>query len=124
MPSLNIQVIEKSKDFIPAKCFDKSSKIYIQLHNGKIITLVGMEQETCGNAIRNGDENIRVLSGYFLFIKNTIDDLKSSKISYVRVKYSGETNDYIFKETLLSEIDSKTYYPEDFFIDYLKCVID
>jgi hypothetical protein len=124
MPSLNFQLIEKSKDFIPAKCFDKNSKIYFQLQNGKIITLVGMDQETCGNTIRNGDENIRVLSSYFMFVKNTIEDLKNSKITYIRVKYSGEANDYIFKDELQSETDSVTYYPENYFVDYLKCIID
>ena len=29
--SLNVQMVQKSPDFIAAKCFDKDSKIYIQL---------------------------------------------------------------------------------------------
>ena len=33
----NIQLIEKSTNFIKAKCFDINSKIYIQLINNKII---------------------------------------------------------------------------------------
>ena len=36
-PVLNFQNIQKSKDFIKATCFDSTSKIYLQLENGKII---------------------------------------------------------------------------------------
>ena len=36
-PALNLQFIEKSMEFIKAKCFDKNSKVYLQLINGKII---------------------------------------------------------------------------------------
>ena len=39
MPLLNVQLIQKSKDFIKANCFDKDSKIFLQLNNGKVITL-------------------------------------------------------------------------------------
>lgn len=122
MPSLNMQIIQKSADFIPAKCLDKSSKIYIQLQNGKIITLIGLEQETCGNAVRNNNENCRILSAYFLFLKDTMEDLKKSPISIFRIKYAGETIDYIAKETLISEVDKKSYHPDHFFMDYLKCI--
>src|SRR4051812_29537193 len=36
-PSLNLQLIQKSKDFMKANCFDKNSKLFLQLNNGKII---------------------------------------------------------------------------------------
>jgi hypothetical protein len=122
MPSLNMQMIQKSADFIPAKCLDKSSKIYLQLQNGKIITLIGLDQETCGNAVRNNKENCRILSAYFLFLKDTMEELKKSPISIIRIKFAGETIDYVAKETLVSEVDKKTYHPDHFFIDYLKCI--
>ena len=122
MPSLNMQMIQKSADFIPAKCLDKSSKIYLQLQNGKIITLIGLDQETCGNAVRNNNENCRILSAYFLFLKDTMEDLKKSPISIFRIKFAGETIDYIAKESLVSEVDKKSYRPYHFFMDYLKCI--
>ena len=120
--SLNIEMIQKSNDFIPAKCFDKNSKIYIQLNNGKIVTLLGLDQEMCGNSVRNNNQNNRVLSGYFLFMKNSFEDLKNSPISFIRIKFATETIDYIIKGKLVSEIDKKTYNPDHFFLDYLKCI--
>ncbi len=39
IPALTIQSIEKSKDFIKAICFDKNSKISLQLMDGNIVTL-------------------------------------------------------------------------------------
>ena len=38
MPTLNVQLIQKSKSFLKANCFDKNSKLFLQLNNGKIIT--------------------------------------------------------------------------------------
>jgi hypothetical protein len=120
--SLNFQMVQKSADFIPAKCFDKNSRIYIQLTNGKVIPLIGLEQESCGNYIRVNNENCRLLNGYFLFMKETLEDLKTYPISFFRIKFAGETTDYIAKEVLISEVDQKTYNPDHFFIDYIKCL--
>ncbi len=120
--SLNMQMIQKSTDFISAKCLDKDSRIYIQLNNGKIVTLLGIEQESCGNSVRNNNETSRILGGYFLFMKDTFEELKKSPISFVRIKFSGETVDYITKSELVSEVDKKTYNPDHFFMDYLKCI--
>ena len=120
--SLNVQMVQKSPDFIAAKCFDKDSKIYIQLNNGKIVTLRGINQESCGNSVRNNNENNRILGGYFLFMKDSFQELKNSPISFIRIKFSGETVDYITKSTLKSEVDKKTYNPDHFFMDYLKCI--
>jgi len=120
--SLNVQMVQKSKDFIPAKCFDKNSKIYFQLNNGKVVTLLGIDQESCGNAVRNEEVNNRILGGYFLFMKDTFEELKKSPISFIRIKFTGETVDYITKSELVSEIDKNTYTPDQYFLDYLKCV--
>lgn len=120
--SLSVQLIQKDTEFIPAKCFDKNSKIYFQLADGKIVTLLGIEQETCGNSVRNENENARFVTGYFLFMKDSYEGLKSAPISFMRVKYAGGTEDYIFKPELHSEFDNNTYFPENYFIDYLKCV--
>jgi hypothetical protein len=48
--------------------------------------------------------------------------LKSSPISMMRIKYTTETVDYIFKQELKSELDAKTYHPGNFFIDTLHCL--
>jgi hypothetical protein len=115
LPSLKIQLIQKDTDFIPAKCFDK---------NSKIITLLGIDYESCGESIRNENGNSRILTGYFLFMKDTFDALQNSPITFMRIKYSTETNDYILKNELISELDKKTYNPDQYFINYLKCIIN
>ena len=120
--SLNIQMISKSSEFIAAKCFDKNSKIYIQLANGKIVSLISPETETCGNAVMKDTENIRILNGYFLFVKDNFEELKISPISFIRIRYAGETIDYVCKSELISEVDKKTYLPGNYFMNYLKCV--
>ena len=122
LPSLGVQIIQKSEGFIKANCFDKNSKIYLQLANGKIITLIGVELDTCGNAFRVDNTNSRILSGYFLFVKDSFEDLKKSPVNLMRIKYSTETVDYVMKGQLTSEIDKNTYYPENYFVDYLKCI--
>lgn len=123
LPSLNVQFITKSNDFIKANCFDKNSKIYFQLNNGKIITMLHIDSESCGTLIKDDKGfNNRILTGYFLFMKDSLEDLKNSPISFMRIKYATETVDYIFKSELISEMDSKTYNPDTYFNNYLKCI--
>lgn len=124
LPSLKVQLIEKSTDFISAKCFDKNSKLYFQLNDGKVITLIAVDNEICGESLQNEKVSNRVLTGYFLFMKDTFESLKNSPISLLRIKYGIETIDYIMKSELVSEIDKKTYTPENYFIDYLKCILN
>jgi len=122
-PSLNLQFVEKSKDFIKIKCFDNNSKIYLQLINGKIVTLVHINQENCASLIKDDNGlNNRILTGYFLFKKDGYEDLKNSSVSYIRIKYSTDTEDYIFKKELKSELDGTIYEPENYFMNYLHCV--
>lgn len=124
VPMLNFQSIQKSKDFIKANCFDKNSKIYLQLANGKIVTLWISTEETCGSMVRDEAQssNIRITTGSFLFMKNTIEELEKSPISILRIKYATETVDYIMKKELVSELNGEVSYPENFFIDHLKCL--
>lgn len=125
VPSLNVQFIEKSYDFIKTKCFDKNSKIYIQLQNGKIVTLIYGDKEACGTMVRDEKGfNNRLMTGYFLFKKDDYEYLKSSPITFIRIKFATETQDYIFKKELVSELDNKTYNPENYFIDYFHCMED
>lgn len=125
MPTLNVQFITKSKDFIKTNCVDKNTKLYLQLDNGKIITLLNMDQENCGTTIRDDKgNNNRILSADFMFMKNTIDELKKSPVSLMRVKYATDTVDYIFKTELKAEMDGKTYQPGTYLMNTLHCVMD
>lgn len=122
-PTLHLQFIEKSKDFIKAKCFDKNSKIYLQLINGKIIPLIHTNEESCGTLLRDDKGiNNRVLDGYFLLKKDDYGELKKSPISFIQVRYSMDKIDYIFKKELKSELDGNIYEPEDYLINYLHCL--
>lgn len=125
LPTLNTQFITKSKDFIKAYCFDKNSKMYLQLANGKVVTLIHMDSENCGTSLR-GPEGMtnRVHSGIFMFLKDSFEDLKSSPVTLMRIRYAAETVDYIVKSELVSEMDGKTYKPETYFMDTLKCITD
>jgi hypothetical protein len=125
MPSLTVLILQKSKDFLKVNCFDKNSRIYLQLENNKVVTLIAAEQENCGTPVK--DElgfNNRILSDTFYFVKGTIDDLKTSPVSSMRIKFATESQDYIIKKLLLSEMDLNTYFPSSYFIDFLPCVIN
>ena len=122
-PALNVQLIQKSKGFLSANCFDKNSKLYLQLQNGKVITLLHIDKESCGSLIRdpNGFDN-RVTMGTFMFIVGSMEDLKSSPVTLMRIKYLTNIEDYLLKKEIISEMDQKTFYPETYFLNYLKCI--
>lgn len=124
LPALNFQLIEKSGDFLKANCFDKNSKIYLQLTNGKVVTMLHTNDESCGTMVNIDEENkySRFLTGSFLFMKGTMEDLKTSPVSLIRVKYTTGIIDYVFKKELVSELTKETYQPENYFINYLKCI--
>lgn len=122
-PVLNVQLIQKSKSFLSANCFDKKSKLFLQLQNGKIVTLLHLDKESCGSLIRNdeGFDN-RVTIGTFMFIKGTIEELKSSPVNLMRIKFLTSTDDFIVKKEITSEMDQKIFQPETYFMNYLKCI--
>jgi hypothetical protein len=123
LPVLNVQFIQKSKEFMKATCFDKNSKLYLQLSNGKIITLLHIDSENCGTMIRDekGYDN-RVTTGTFMFMKDTYLELKNAPISLMRIQYTTETEDYILKKEFKSELNNQVYEPENYFVYYLKCI--
>ena len=123
LPMLNIQFIEKSNDFLKVFCFDKNSKLYIQLENGQIITLVHTYEINCGTTIKDlNNVKTRVNTGYFVFLKGTIENLKKSPIALIRFRIGPETSDYIIKSQFKSEEDGQNYQPSNYFINYLKCI--
>ncbi|HSD08471.1 hypothetical protein [Flavobacterium sp.] len=123
MPTLTLQFIQKSKEFVKANCFDKNSRVYLQLQNGKIVTLLHIDQENCGTLIRDdkGYDN-RVKSGIFMFSRDNYEDLKTTPVTLMRVKYLTDTEDYILKKELTAELDGKVYQPENYFINNIRCI--
>jgi len=122
-PTLNLQLIQKSKDSMKANCFDKNSKLFLQLNNGKIVTLLHIDQENCGTMLRDqkGFDN-RVLSGSFMFVKGSFEDLKSSAVNLMRIKYLTDIEDYVIKKEFQSELNNEIYSPDTYFINNLRCV--
>lgn len=120
---LHFQLIEAHNDFIPTKCIDKNAKLYIQLQNGKIVTLIS-SGDVCSQLLRNPDtnNNTRVLGNYFLFSKNNFQDLYTSPISMIRINFGTEHKDYVPKKVLISELTKVEYSPENYFINNLKVV--
>jgi len=124
-PYLTVQYIQKNNQFIKAQCFDSGSKIFLQLENGKVFTLLHTNEETCGNYVAQAEgKNVRVLVGNFYFLKNNIDDLKKSPVTMMRIKFGVESNDFVIKDELDSETLKKFYRPSTYFMDYLHCVLD
>jgi hypothetical protein len=123
LPTLNVQFIQKSKEFMKVNCFDKDSRIYLQLQNGKIVTLKHIDQDNCGTMVRDdkGYDN-RVKAGIFMFQKDNYEDLKISPVSIMRIKYSTDIEDYVFKKEFTAELDEKVYRPETYFIDNIRCI--
>ncbi|RKS03243.1 hypothetical protein [Flavobacterium sp. 102] len=120
---LEIQILQRSQDFIKAICFDAGSKIYLQLNNGKIVTLLYAGKDTCGNLLRDeNNSNNRITTGNFVFSKENFEALKTSPVTFMRIKYAGETIDYPYRTAFVSELDKKVYEPEGYFINFLKCV--
>jgi hypothetical protein len=119
----NLQLIEKSTEFIKVKCFDKSSKIFIQLANNKIITLSFASEENCGTLVRDEKGlNNRILSGYFNINKADYESLGKNTISFVRIKFVPDVADYVLRKEFKSELNEEVYQPESYFMNYLHCL--
>ncbi|OYQ43640.1 hypothetical protein CHU92_03165 [Flavobacterium cyanobacteriorum] len=124
IPVLNFQLLHKSQDFPKAYCLDKASRIYLQLTNGKIITLISVGQEQCASLMYDSESksNMRILSGMFLFGKGSMEELEKYPVTLMRVKYSTETVDYTIRKEIQSETVSGKFFPENYFVNYLKCI--
>ena len=124
-PLLNFQWVQKSNQFIPAHCLSQSSKLHIQLENGKIISLIYADTENCGSKLNDTNKKeTRILSGNFLFLKGTVEALKSSKISMIRLSMGSDSKDFIIRDEVNSELMKTTSYPSTFFMNYLDCVLN
>lgn len=122
-PTLNVQFIQKSKEFMKAHCFEKNSKLFFQLNNGKIVTLLHIDNESCGTLVRDNDGfDNRLLVGNFMFIKGSFEDLKEAPVNLMRIKYMTDVEDYVLRKEFTAEMDNKIYQPENYFINYLHCI--
>lgn len=123
LPTLNVQLIQKSKGFLKANCFNRNSKLFLQLNNGKIITLIHIDEENCGTIIRD-DKNFdnRLITGSFMFMKGSMEELKNSAVSLMRIKYLTATEDYVIKKEFKSELNNQVYEPETYFVRNLRCI--
>lgn len=124
IPILNFQNLSKSTGFPDIYCIDENSRIYFQLTNGKIITLLSAQEEHCASMLYDSEEkkNISILTSSFVFTKGTLEELEKSPISLMRIKYTTETVDYAIKKKIEGETVKGTFYPENYFINFLKCI--
>ena len=124
IPYLNIQQLQKSKDFISTTCISKNSKIIIQLENGKFITLINAFEETCSDLNYDDAEknNLRILTGYYYFTKSHYEEFKNSPVSLMRIQFGSETKDYVLKASLVSETLGTTSKPSSYFMEFLECI--
>jgi hypothetical protein len=122
LPTLNLQLIQKSKDFIKVNCFDKNSRVFLQLQNGKVVTLIHIDQENCGTLIREKGYDNRINTGIFMFMKDNYEELKKSPVTMMRIKYLTATEDYIVKSEITSEMNNKVYHPDTYFMENIRCV--
>lgn len=122
-PSLTIQFIQKSKNFMKVNCFDKNSKIFFQLNNGKIVTLLHIDKLYCGTTVQDneGFDN-RLLTGNFVFLKGSFEDLRSSPANLMRIKYLSDSEDFVLRKEFTSEMNNQDYQPETYFMNYLHCI--
>jgi hypothetical protein len=56
-----------------------------------------------------------------MFLKGSIEELKSLPVSMMRIKYLTENEDYVIKKEFQSELNN-VYKPENYFINNLGCI--
>lgn len=122
---VNFQYLQKSKDFLSPICIDKTTKIILDLSNGKQVKLVNSaDTETCNelqyDAINKN--NIRVLTGFFYFAPENFQDLKTEKVYLIKITATTGDVNFVIKPELNSEIYKEKSTPDTYFIDYLKCL--
>lgn len=124
IPIVKLQQIQKSTEFIPLSCINSKSKIYLQLQNGSIVTLISVTEDACGvyNYLAETKSNIRVVDSYFAFTATKYEDLKESPISLMRIQFADGAKDYVIKDKHTSELQKEEVEPSKIFIDYLHCI--
>lgn len=57
-------------------------------------------------------------------MKGSIEDLLSSPVSMIRIRYATGSMDIVVRKELVSELMNQAFVPETYFMKYLKCVTD
>lgn len=124
-PMLNIQRVQKSDSFIEAKCLDKDTRIFLQLTNGRIYTLIHLDKDICSSRYPDieNKQNIRVLNSSFFFMKDDYQDLKKHPVSIFQIRYAtGEKTSIVMEKELVSKSLEVTSAPGTIFMDNYKCI--
>ncbi len=122
---LNYQKVQKSDSFIETECFDKNTRMYLQLTNGKIYTLIHIDNSICSTRIPDleNKSNIRVLNTSFFFMKDDFEDLKKFPVAILQIRFAtGEKDSYVMEKELISKNLEVTSNPERIFIDNFHCI--
>ena len=122
---LNYQRVQKSDSFIETECFDKNTRMYLQLTNGKIYTLIHSDSGVCSTKIPDleSKSNIRMLNTSFFFMKDDFEDLKKFPVAILQIRFAtGEKTSYVMEKELISKNLGVTSNPEKIFIDYFHCI--
>lgn len=124
IPYLTTLFVNKDSEFLPIVCFDENSRIFIELENGNIVTLLHTKNESCGTTVRDteDDKNTRIINGTFYFMKGSFELLQQHPIVNMRVRFGTEQKDYRIKTELDSENLNLFCRPASYFIDYLHCI--
>ena len=122
---INFQYLQKSKGFLSPICIDKSTKIFLELSNGKQVKLINSaDLESCNelqyDAINKN--NVRVLSGFFYFSPENFQDLKTEKVYLIKIKANTGDLNFVIKPILNSEIYKTKSTPDTYFMENLKCL--
>jgi len=123
---MNFQKVQKSDSFIETECFDKETRIYLQLTNGRIYTLLHIDKDVCSVRvpdIDNNNLNIRALNTSFFFKEDDYEDLKKYPVTLLQIRFAtGEKSSYVMEKELVSKNLEITSYPERIFVDYYPCI--
>lgn len=122
---VNFQYLQKSKDFLSPICIDKTTKIYLELSNGKQVKLVNSNEIQVCNELQYdavNKNNVRVLTGNFYFTPENFQDLKTEKVYLIKITAGTGDVNFVIKPELNSEIYNEKSTPDTYFIDYLKCL--
>lgn len=121
---LQVQLIQKSLDFIPITCVNYRSIISLKLNNGRIISGYYIGEEKCDSFIYDNEtsNNIRILTTAFLLRPEDIHYLAESPIAMVQIRYANKALPYTIKNDNQSSLEEANSQPSAFFIDNIPCL--
>jgi len=123
---LNFQKVQKSDHFIETECFDKDTRIFLQLNNGRVYTLLHVNRDVCSTKISDIDNkngNVRVLNTSFFFMEDDYQELKKFPVALLQIRFAtGEKSTYVMEQELVSKNLNITSSPDRIFMDYYPCI--